>query len=175
MDVIRPGLAADAAVIRRIHNQAFGGCVEADLVDRLAERDKVALALVAEQDGRIVGRILFTPFALASREQTCAAVGLAPLAVVPELQRRGIGSLLIQAGLAQRREAGYKWAVVLGHPDCSPRFGFLPTGRYGLGCVHDVPAEAFRLSSSRRERCGTARKRYDTNPNSMRRELPQVR
>jgi putative acetyltransferase len=144
MMIVRQERPEDVAGIRHVNEQAFDGPAEADIVDLLRARGKVALSLVAAQDDRIVGHILFSPVMIESEGELCAsAVGLAPMAVLPELQKQGIGSRLVKHGLEQCRKAGYQCVVVLGHAEYYPRFGFLPASRYGLKCVYDVPDEVF--------------------------------
>ena len=70
-------------------------------------------------------------------------MGLAPMAVAPKHQRKGIGSALVRAGLDQCAQLGFGAVVVLGHPAYYPRFGFLSSTRYGIGCEYDVPEEVF--------------------------------
>jgi predicted acetyltransferase len=70
-------------------------------------------------------------------------MGLAPVAVLPERQRQGVGSALVRAGLEQCRQLGA--VVVLGHHAYYPRFGFSPSTRFGIGCEYDVPADAFMV------------------------------
>lgn len=131
------------------------------MVCRLREGGKVTLSLVAVEDDRVVGHILFSPVTIESEAEVRAAAGLAPLAVLPELQRSGIGSRLVRAGLEECRNAGHECVVVLGHPDYYPRFGFVPAICYGVRCEFDVPDEAFMVIELRegalRGRAGTAR------------------
>ncbi|MGH9938173.1 MAG: GNAT family N-acetyltransferase, partial [Blastocatellia bacterium] len=75
--------------------------------------------------------------------QELIGVGLAPVAVLPEFQDRGIGSSLVQHGLERCREAGHPFAVVLGHPHYYPRFGFAPASRFGIKSEYDVADENF--------------------------------
>jgi putative acetyltransferase len=105
----------------------------------------VTLALVAVEDGRVVGHIVFSPVTIDCGDRTCSAVGLAPMAVLPERQRRGIGSQLVKAGLLECRNAGYDCVVVVGHPTYYPRFGFVPASRYGVKSEYEVPDEAFMV------------------------------
>ena len=70
-------------------------------------------------------------------------VGLAPMAVAPGHQRKGIGSHLVREGLARCRAAGVAGVVVLGHAEYYPRFGFVPAQQFGLRCEYDVPADVF--------------------------------
>jgi putative acetyltransferase len=143
MTIIRRAEPQDAAAIRTVHEQAFAISAEVNLVDRLSERGKVVLSLVAEQNREVVGHILFSPVVIEAEGKTCQALGLAPLAVLPAVQRQGIGSLLTRTALEQCRAAGHERVVVLGDPAYSSRFGSLSAGRHGLSCQFEVPAEAF--------------------------------
>ena len=73
------------------------------------------------------------------------ALTLAPLCVHPEFQNRGIGSALMERGLAECERAGARVVVLLGHPGYYPRFGFSPAGRKGLRLKFSAPAEAFMV------------------------------
>ncbi|MGH9833728.1 MAG: GNAT family N-acetyltransferase [Blastocatellia bacterium] len=141
--IIRTETTGDMVAIRNINEQAFGRPAEANLVDALRRNGKVTLSLVAEDDGRIVGHILFSPVTIELSDDHFAGVGLAPVAVLPERQNRGIGSLLVKRGLERCREAGYQFAVVLGHPEYYPRFGFVPASRFNIKCEYDVADEVF--------------------------------
>jgi putative acetyltransferase len=143
MVVVRQEKPDDLAAIRRIHEQAFGGPAEANLVDALRAHGQVLLSLVVEQDGQVVGHILFSPVSIESAAGTLPAVGLGPVAVLPALQRQGLGTLLITAGLDACRQAGHTGVVVLGHPTYYPRFGFRPASRYGIQSDYDVPDDVF--------------------------------
>jgi putative acetyltransferase len=145
MVCIRRERPDDYAAVRQVHERAFDGPAEADLVDALRMRGKATLSLVAVVAGRVVGHICFSPVTIEAGSQTFPAVGLAPLAVLPELQRRGIGSRLVEAGLVECRNAGYDCVVVLGHPAYYPRFGFVPACRYGITSEYAVPDEAFMI------------------------------
>jgi putative acetyltransferase len=70
-------------------------------------------------------------------------MGLAPMAVVPERQRHGIGSALVRAGLDECRRLGAVAVVVLGHAEYYPRFGFVPASRFSLVSEYDVPDDVF--------------------------------
>lgn len=119
---IRPETGGDVAAIREVEEAAFGQPDEADLVDRLRDDGEVLLSLVAEVDGRIEGHILFTRLWI--DPGSVPAVALAPLAVSPTWQRRGIGGRLIEAGLEVLRQQDERIVFVLGHPSYYPRFGF---------------------------------------------------
>jgi putative acetyltransferase len=121
---IREETAEDHAGIREINRLAFEGDDEALLVDRLRSEGLVVASLVAAVKARVVGHILFSRLPVETPNGTIDAVALAPMAVRPEMQRNGIGSLLVRRGLDVCRERGEAIAVVLGHPGYYPRFGF---------------------------------------------------
>jgi len=139
---IRGERKEDFEGVRRVNEAAFGQPAEADLVDALRSGGAVTVSLVAEVKGQIVGHILFSPVTVQGADDL-KAVGLGPMAVLPEHQRRGIGSLLIRKGLEYCRKAGIQAVVVLGHPDYYPRFGFRRASSWGLRCEFDAPDEAF--------------------------------
>jgi putative acetyltransferase len=103
----------------------------------------VILSLVAEQDGVVVGHILLSPVRVDTPGAQLAAVGLGPMAVLPELQRRGIGRRLIEESLERLRSLGHEAVVVVGHPQYYPRFGFMRASQLGLRWEMDCPNEAF--------------------------------
>ena len=141
---IRPEEPQDADQIRRVNQSAFGRPNEAALVDALRGSSD-AISLIAIIGDRIVGHILFTPVHIAGIAPNAHAVGLAPMAVVPDCQRHGIGSQLVRAGLDACRSAGRGAVVVVGHPSYYPRFGFVPAATKGLEYEHAVPSEAFMV------------------------------
>jgi putative acetyltransferase len=120
-DMIRHARPADHPIIREINKAAFGKPDEARLVESLREAGDVLFELVAEAEGRPAGHILFSRL-WADREALIAA--LAPMAVQPQHQRRGLGGRLIETGLETCRDFGAHAVLVLGHPDYYPRFGF---------------------------------------------------
>jgi putative acetyltransferase len=122
--IIRPERSADHAAIREVNRIAFGGEGEARLVDALRGGGHTRISLVAEEEGQVVGHILFSALTIASPQGEIEALSLAPLAVVPSHQRRGIGSSLVREGLRACRDDGHRIVIVLGHPEFYPRFGF---------------------------------------------------
>jgi putative acetyltransferase len=146
---VRAEAEADRAAVREVNERAFGGAVEADLVDALRASARPILSLVAEAGGRVVGHILFSPVTVESGSSSFAAMGLAPMAVLPELQRRGVGSALVRRGLEECLRAGHEAVFVLGHPEYYPRFGFETAARKGFGCEYPVPDEAFMVAELR--------------------------
>jgi putative acetyltransferase len=121
---IRPETAADHEAIRHVNRLAFGQDAEARLVDALRDGGYVRASLVAEKDEQVVGHILFSDLPIVTEAGTVAALALAPMAVVPEVQNQGLGSALVRRGLEHCREQGHRIVVVLGHPHFYPRFGF---------------------------------------------------
>jgi putative acetyltransferase len=145
MATIRVEEARDVSQVRTVNELAFGAPTEADVVDKLREVCGDYLSLVAEDD-EIVGQIVFTPAVVEGPERRVVGMGLAPLAVVPERQRQGIGSALTRRGLEIVRERGYPFVIVLGHPEYYPRFGFERASAHGLTCQwEEVPDEAFMV------------------------------
>ena len=143
--IIRQEKLEDIDAIYLVNKQAFGGKKEPELVNNLRKRNVVTVSLVAEQDGRIVGHILFSPVAVESEHTSFGAITLAPIAVLPEYQRKGIGSQLIKAGLEECRNLGHEIVTVVGHAEYYPRFGFVPAGSKGIDCEFEVPDEAWIL------------------------------
>jgi putative acetyltransferase len=142
---IRAERAEDISAVHKVNVAAFERENEADLVDRLRS---VALtfSFVAVEFEQIVGHIFYSPVEI---EGECAdnlfILGLAPIAVLPEHQRKGIGASLIQASLEECARLRCKAVVVLGHPEYYPKFGFVPAKKKGLRCEYTVPDEAFMV------------------------------
>jgi putative acetyltransferase len=139
---IREERPDDLAAIRQVNDRAFDQPLEGRIVEALRAHGAAQLSLVAVVDGRVAGHILFSPV---TAVPGVTGVGLGPMAVTPEQQRRGVGAALIDAGLARLRAAGCPFVVVLGHHDYYTRFGFVPASRHGLRCEWDVPDEAFMV------------------------------
>lgn len=144
MITIRPERPGDSDAIHAVHRAAFPTDAEARLVDRLRADGAARVSLVAEVDGGIVGHIVFSPVSLASDSGAVAGLGLAPVAVLPDHQRRGVGSALIREGLAACRDVGCDFVVLLGHPEYYPRFGFRRASEVGLSNEYGAD-EAFMV------------------------------
>jgi len=133
----------DADAVRRVNELAFGEPTEANLVRALTAAGAPTLSLVAEKDRYVVGHILFSPVTIETPAGQVTAIGLAPMAVLPDQQRKGIGARLVQEGLAELRRLGHDAVVVVGHPEYYPRFGFKRASQFGLRTEIDCPDEAF--------------------------------
>jgi putative acetyltransferase len=121
---IRPETSADIDAIRDIIRQAFGQEEESRLVDLLREGGYARLSLVATIDNDVVGHVMFSELSIATDNDAFPALALAPLAVTPAHQRRGIGSQLVREGLAACEDLGHRIVIVLGDPAFYSRFGF---------------------------------------------------
>ncbi|MBN6043604.1 N-acetyltransferase [Citrobacter sp. ku-bf4] len=119
---------SDAIDIREVETCAFGYSKEACLVASLLEDDtaRPALSLLARHEGKAVGHILFTRATFKGEVDSPLMHILAPLAVIPEYQGRGVGGLLIRTGLEHLRAMGCQRVFVLGHATYYPRHGFKP-------------------------------------------------
>lgn len=146
MLIIRAETEADHSAVYEVNECAFGREGEADLVDALRRNAQPQISLVAELDGRVVGHIFFSPVSIESEASKFTALGLAPMAVLPEFQNQSIGSQLVRRGLEECRGIGHDVVVVLGHPDYYPRFGFVTAKQKGLSCEYAVPDEAFMVA-----------------------------
>jgi len=150
---VRPEAPRDRRAVALVHDQAFGRAAEGDLAAALSAAGAGMLSLVAAQDDWIVGHILFSPVTIVPPAGLRAAatlapvalapVALAPMAVLPWLQRRGIGSRLVQAGVAALRPNGHGAVFVLGAPALYGRFGFVPASDFGLCREGHAPEPAF--------------------------------
>jgi putative acetyltransferase len=151
--IIRREEPQDITAIRQVNEEAFGGSGEANAIEALRDREAVTLSLVAvieashpatpwTRDDRVVGHLFFTPATIEAADHTWSALGLAPLAVLPEYQRQGIGTALMKSGLAECTRLGHERVIVLGHPEYYPRFGFQRASQYGVRFEFEAPDEA---------------------------------
>lgn len=141
---VRPESDRDHNIVRRIHIVAFPTSAEAMLVDDLRVQAKPTLGLVAEEKGHLLGHIMFSPVQLRGHPEL-KALGLAPMAVAPEAQGKGVGKALVKAGLESCRGQGADVVVVLGDPAYYGRFGFESASQYGLSCDFEAPEGAFMV------------------------------
>jgi putative acetyltransferase len=133
---IREAGPADAGQVGTLLAGAFPSRAEADLVAALREAGDVALELVAEVDGEIVGSGVFPKLA---SDAGLAVAALAPLAVRADGRRQGLGAELVHQGLIELRARGYDWCLVLGDPAYYGRFGFSAEKASGFATSYDGP------------------------------------
>ena len=134
----RPG---DVVAIRDLNQRAFEQDQEANIVDALRSNGGALLSLVATVNGLVVGHIMYSPVSVGSLR----GAALGPMAVLPELQRQGIGSKLVDAGNRQIEAGGCPFIIVVGHPEFYPRFGFKPARTRGITSEWNVPDEVLML------------------------------
>ena len=148
---IRSEKAGDESAIRHVTERAFefsefGHNGEAGLVENLRAQNAATISLIAEVSDQIVGHILFSPATIVRGDHCSKGLGLAPVSVLPEFQRRRIGARLIKVGLAAAANSECEFVIVLGHPEYYPKFGFAPASGSNVGCEFEcVPDEAFMI------------------------------
>jgi putative acetyltransferase len=146
MITIRREQKYDRHAVRQINELAFSRPLEANLVDAVRDGGNAIVSLVAvDQEGTVLGHILFSPIGLLPPVPGIRGLGLGPMAVHPARQNQGIGSMLVRAGLDWTREMGFDLVVLLGHPGYYPRFGFRIAEEAGITCPYDAPREAFMV------------------------------
>lgn len=143
---IRPERSEDFPIVHKLVREAFAGADHADgdehvLVDRLrASAEYIPeLSLVAEDNGQIVGHIMFTRLKVGE----AVALAVAPLSVLPAYQGKGIGAALMRRGHELAKELDWEFAILLGHPSYYPRFGYKPAKPFGIVAPFEVPDDSF--------------------------------
>ncbi len=144
---LRPESPADIPAIHALTKEAFATLAISDhteqfIIDRLRAAGALSLSLVAVEDDRVVGHIAFSPLAIP--DGSTSWYGLGPVSVVPDRQRRGIGSALIRDGLARLKAMGAKGCFLVGHPGYYGRFGFVNGSP--LTFPHAPPEACFALA-----------------------------
>lgn len=147
MITIRKELPADKEAIHHLHESAFETSFEANLVASLRKTNFYLkeLSLVAECEGAVVGHILFTRIAIKDGKSTHPALALAPLAVHPAMQHKGIGKMLIEKGLETCKYLGNHLVIVLGDPKYYAKFNFELASAYDIYPPQGMPEEHFML------------------------------
>ncbi|PFK37453.1 GNAT family N-acetyltransferase [Bacillus cereus] len=146
---IRQEMAKDYSRVEEVVQQAFlheefSDQKEHELVNRIRKCDAFIpeLSLVAEEK-EIIGHVLLSKIQIVDGDQSVDSLALAPVSVVPDYQKKGIGSLLISNVLRKAKELGYHSVIVLGHKDYYPKFGFKPASLWHIRAPFDVPDEVF--------------------------------
>jgi putative acetyltransferase len=155
--LIRNETAADIAGLSKVTEAAFRNHphsrqTEQFIIHALRKANALTVSLVAENDGKVVGHIAFSPVTVS--DGISGWYGLGPVSVLPELQRQGIGKALIRAGLARLRAAGANGCMLVGDPAYYERFGF----RNFPELIHEgIPQQYFlALPFGNNVPCGTA-------------------
>lgn len=140
---IRKATEADLRMVLSVEKEAFGYDKEAHLVNDLLLDPSAQpfYSLLAFSDDRPVGHILFTAARLEGASSGASISLLAPLAVIPEFQKQGVGGILIKQGLQHLTNAGVDLVFVLGHPGYYPRYGFAPAAVRGFAAPFPIPEE----------------------------------
>jgi putative acetyltransferase len=145
--IIRQETKDDFKEVFEVNHIAFGQDNEAKLVDTLRNNKSVfitELSIVATDNKRVVGHILFTKIKIKDNNGNLhESLGLAPMAVIPELQKSGIGGQLIRHGLDVAKDLGFTSVIVLGHENYYPKFGFEQADKWNIKAPFDVPSNVF--------------------------------
>lgn len=126
--------AKDRAAIRKLHTAAFPSPAEADLVDRLRRDGDAAISLVAVENDRVIGHVMFSKMRAPFK-----ALGLAPVAVIQENRGQGVAATLIREGIRQAEDADWEAIFVLGDPAYYERFGFEAKAAAAFACPFAGP------------------------------------
>ncbi len=165
---IREEQPKDYLTIKEINDIAFGQPQESNIINKLRQNCNTLLSLVAIDNEKIVGHIMFSQVTIELDKVTIYGMGIAPMSVIPEYQRKGIGSKLIKEGINILKNKKCLFIVVLGHPEYYPRFGFEKASSYNIKCQWDgIPEEAFMILVLEKEAVtggsGTAKYREEFN------------
>ena len=138
---IREATGNDLEAVLAVERAAFGGNDEAELVKRLLldPSAKPLLSLIAFSGDKALGHILFTKASLLNAPRAISVKILAPLAVVPNAQRQGIGGKLINEGLRRLTKMDVELVFILGYPKYYTRYGFKPAGSLGFAAPYPIP------------------------------------
>jgi putative acetyltransferase len=154
--IVRPLKESDLHAVRQVHQAAFSGPNEAALVDLLQARGKAVISLVAVlgnqvavQGEQVIGHALFSPANILGGPAELRGLGLAPVAVLPQFQRQGAGTGMIQLGLKMAHLRGYDFCIVLGDPGYYTRFRFQPASHFGLSSEYGAGDEFMALEFRR--------------------------
>lgn len=146
--IIRKEEQKDRKAVFNLVKEAFATMEHSDhkeqfLVERLRDSDAFVpeLSLIAELENQIVGYVLLTKISIKDGVRQSVSLALAPIAVHPAFQNRGIGGELINHAHRIANDLGYNAVILLGHADYYPRFGYVPTAQYGIKIPFEAPEE----------------------------------
>lgn len=143
---IREERQEDYNAIKEVNDKAFNQPQEGMIIEKIRKSGTEILSLVAVIEDKIVGHILFSTVKIENYPDLKDGMGLAPMAILPEHQKQGIGSLLIKEGIERLKMKSVPYIVVLGHEHYYPKFGFETASKYSIKCQWDgVPDEAFMV------------------------------
>jgi putative acetyltransferase len=143
---IRDERTEDYEAVRKINDKAFGQLEEGNIVDKIRAACDEIISLVAVEGEKVVGHIFFSPAVINHDGNEIKGIGLAPMAVHPDCQNKGIGSLLVNEGIKRVKKTDCPFIIVLGHEKYYPRFGFERASKYGIKPQwKDIPNEAFMV------------------------------
>lgn len=144
---LRQEINSDFPEVYDLNLLAFGEKTEANLVNALRKNQDAfipKLSIVATKENKIVGHILFTKIKIKNNfGGTHNSLALAPMAVLPEHQKQGIGGQLITKGFTIAKNLNYKSIIVLGHENYYPKFGFRPAKKWNIKSPFKVPSNVF--------------------------------
>ena len=140
---IRAEIESDINQINAIHDQAFNGHDEGNIVTNLRKNNNLTISFVCEMSGKLAGHISYSP--IKNKNKDIIGIGLAPVAVVPSMQNQGIGSQLIKQGNQEAFEIGFNKIFVLGEPTYYYRFGFDLAKEYNYYCEYDPDGNHFMV------------------------------
>ena len=141
---IRKEEERDYKKVYEVNRLAFQQENESKLIEKIRKGKNFVpdLSLVAKIDDEIVGHILFSRIKIVG-DSIFESLALAPVAVIPEFQKQGIGAELIKKGIEKAKELGFDSIIVLGHKEYYPKFGFKRASNWSIECPFEVPDEAF--------------------------------
>lgn len=141
---IRQETPQDFQAVYEINHLAFEQEGESQLIEKIRKGETFVreLSLVAEQNNKIIGHILFSKIKIIG-EQSVLSLALAPMSVHPDFQNKGIGSQLVTIGLQIAKNLNFEHVIVLGHKDFYPKFGFQKASNWNIKCPFEVPENHF--------------------------------
>ncbi len=136
----------DFNAIKIVNDKAFGQPQEGNVINKLRGSDPQVLSFVAEINSQVVGHIFYSTAKIECDNKKIVGLGLAPMAVLPEYQKQGIGKMLIKESLSAITKKYIPFIIVLGHADYYPKFGFEKASKHAISCQwNGIPDEAFMI------------------------------